>query len=123
VSDTTMLSKEQQIVTKVNLTRLTCYWGMERKKVKKMDTDSRHKTNEEVTVNFGKAGVLCGIVCGVKYSINPVHKVYYDIQVFPFNDHDKDFSTVLKDVDSYFIEKIDDRFNGKSGVGVNDSKN
>lgn len=88
-----------------------------------MDTESRFKTGEEVTVNFGKAGVLCGKVCSVKYATLPVHKVYYDIQVFPFNDNDKDFSTVLKEVDSYFIEKLTDRFDGKSGVGIVNSDN
>lgn len=80
--------------------------------------ESRFKHNQEVVVNFGKAGLLSGQIDAIKFTES---KVYYDVIILPFADNE--YPQVLKEVDSYFVESPEDRFNGKSNIGLIDTKN
>jgi len=80
--------------------------------------ESRFKHNQEVVVNFGKAGLLSGQIDAIKFTES---KVYYDILICPFENNEH--IQKLTNVDSYFVENVDDRFNGKSNIGIINSKN
>lgn len=75
-----------------------------------MDTSARHGIGTKVILNFFNCGKLMfGNISGVKYS--DYGKVLYDITLYPFKNEpdNKDFKTILKDVDSYFVEKIQEQ--------------
>jgi hypothetical protein len=80
--------------------------------------DSRFEFNDDVVINFGKSGVLSGKINAVKFTAS---KVYYDVIILPFADNE--YPQVLKEIDSYFIEAPEDRFNGRSNIGLIDTKN
>ncbi len=82
---------------------------------------SRFEIGTKVAVNFGFAGVVLGFICGINFTESQVN---YDIKVFPFedNEYEQGVFTILKDVRSYYVEGIMDRFkkpvyeNGSNGV-------
>lgn len=80
--------------------------------------ESRFKHYEEVVINFGKSGILSGQVHAITFTES---KVFYDILISPF-ENNKDLQT-LRNIDSYFVENVEDRFNGKSNIGIIDTKN
>lgn len=79
---------------------------------------SRFEFNDDVVINFGKSGILSGKINAVRFT---AAKVYYDVIILPFADNE--YPQVLKEIDSYFIEAPEDRFNGKSNIGLIDTKN
>jgi len=76
-----------------------------------MDSESRHKISDKVILNFFGCGKLMfGEVSGVKYT--NYGKVLYDISLQPFkreDSPDKDYKTTLKDIDSFFVEKLQEK--------------
>lgn len=78
---------------------------------------TRPEIGNSIIVNLGTAGQFSGIVVDKKYTTG---KVLYDIEVFPFQDEPKSqtLKTKFENVDSYFIEFWEDRFSGKSNIGI-----
>jgi len=75
-----------------------------------MEKESRHKISDTIILNFFKCGKLMfGEISGIKYT--DYGKVLYDITLRPFkNEKDNEnLTTILKDVDSYFVEKIQEK--------------
>lgn len=75
-----------------------------------MNTDSRHKMGEKIILNFFECGKLMfGIVSGIKYT--DYGKVLYDVTLYPFKSEPKNklLKVELKDIDSYYIEKIQEK--------------
>lgn len=69
------------------------------------NTKSRHSIGDEVVINlFALGKIQLGTIAGIKFT--DYGKVLYDIKLFPFynEEHNKNLHTILKDVDSYFIE-------------------
>jgi hypothetical protein len=76
--------------------------------------ESDKKIGDAVVLNYGVSGLLrnCFIIA-VKFTD---HKVKYDVKIYPFPDEEenKNHFHILVDIDSYFVEKPEDRFTGKS---------
>lgn len=78
--------------------------------------ESRFIHNQEIVVNFGKAGILIGKITAIKFTES---KVLYDVDVYPFPEIEyKNQSQKLTNIDSYYIELPEDRFNGMSNIGI-----
>ena len=84
-----------------------------------MDSNSRHKMGDNIVLNFFSCGrIFNGIICGFKYT--DYGKVLYDIKLKPFSTGpDTDFSTVLKDVDSYFVQKLEEQLESSEEINLN----
>ncbi len=70
-----------------------------------IDSSSRHKMGDTVILNFFNCGKLgTGIVSGIKYT--DYGKVLYDITLRPFSNEagNENLTTILKDIDSYFVK-------------------
>ncbi len=80
--------------------------------------ESRFNHNDDIVINFGKSGILSGKIHAIKFTES---KVIYDIVLSPFLDNEN--LQILKDIDSFFVEQGEDRFNNKSNVGIIDIKN
>lgn len=69
------------------------------------DNSSRHKMGDTIVLDFFNCGkISTGTISGVKYT--DYGKVLYDITLRPFT-HEKGnekITTILKDVDSYFVK-------------------
>lgn len=74
---------------------------------------------DKIVVNFGLQGLVNGEVSAIKFNDM---QVLYDIKVYPFpNEPDnKHIFQELKDVQSYFVEKPEDRFIGVSNMPINE---
>lgn len=75
-----------------------------------MDVTARHDIGSKVILNFFNCGkLMVGNISGVKYT--DYGKVLYDITLYPFKNEpgNENIKTTLKDVDSYFVEKILER--------------
>lgn len=74
--------------------------------------ESRHKIGQKVVVNFYECGKLFfGTIAGVKYT--DYGKVLYDISLFPFKseEQNKDLKYTLQNIDSYFVEMVQEKHN------------
>jgi len=80
--------------------------------------ESRFSIGKEVVINFGKSGLISGVICGVAFTES---KVYYDITINPFSDNQ--YNQTVSRIDSYFVELPEDRFNGNSNIGLVESEN
>lgn len=79
--------------------------------IENIDPTSRHKIGDKIILNFFNCGKLMfGNIAGVKYI--DYGKVLYDITLYPFKHEEgnENIKTTLKDVDSYFIKKIQEHF-------------
>lgn len=77
-----------------------------------MEQKARHNINTKVIINFYECGKLMfGTVAATKFTNNG--KVLYDIDLLPFKS-EPDYKThkiTLKDIDSYFVEPIQEKHN------------
>ena len=73
---------------------------------------SDKQLNDAVVVNLGEDGLIRNCrICGIKFSEG---KVRYDIWV-------ETSRLLLENIDSYFVEYGEDRFTGRSMVGMYDA--
>lgn len=74
--------------------------------------DARHKIGTNIVLNFYECGkIMFGTIAGVKFT--DYGKVLYDITLYPFKSEpqNKDLKITLKDIDSYFVEMIQEKHN------------
>lgn len=77
------------------------------------EKNSRHEIGNTIVLDFFQSGKLInGVIAGIKYT--DYGKVLYDIKLFPFvgEPQNEEMSTILKDVDSYFVKTEYDEFIG-----------
>jgi hypothetical protein len=67
-------------------------------------TGSRHEIEDTVILNFYNSGKITGKICGVRFT--DYGKVLYDVKIRPFvnEPQNEKFETVVKEIDSYFVE-------------------